>query len=125
MGGIKNFKRQCIICNKVELIRKDSKAIKCGTCSRKESLIKAGEVLHQLALEKKHACPICSKLVNKKYVCCSVKCKKEYTKKIELICETCIKPFIKLRSTLSPYNKTTNARGRFCSKKCYTEWQKQ
>lgn len=125
MGGLKNHRRKCIICGEIELIRKDNKALKCGACSRKQKLVKANEILNQLTLERKHKCPVCNNLVDKRYVCCSIECKKKYTKKIELVCETCLKPFVLLKSLLPPYNKKTNARGRFCSKNCYSEWQRK
>lgn len=51
---------------------------------------------------------------------CSICIKKEREKlRTERICQTCFKIFRMRKSDLPPINKTTNARGNFCSLRCY------
>jgi hypothetical protein len=55
---------------------------------------------------------------------CSRECRSVGTARVERTCLTCGETF-KLRAhALPPINRTTNARGKYCSKPCYTEAQR-
>jgi len=118
-----NYKkeRQCPDCGKIDIIRKDSNAIRCGSCSAKISNKAAQAVRHQS--KGKETCVGCGKTFyspksdHRKY--CSKECFNNAiaAEKVGRICKHCGTEFKIHKSVLK-----TNATGNFCTRGCYEKW---
>lgn len=113
--------RICVDCGKVDIIRKDSKAVRCRHCSGK-----IGGQAERLNSEKNKYIAVCAQCgenfyprrsENRKY--CSVQCfnNKIKAEKLKRVCKQCGEVFEIYASVLK-----TNASGNFCSRGCYEEW---
>lgn len=116
--------RVCVDCARVDVIRKDSGAIRCGRCASEIARLKGLKVLQARKLSA--SCVHCRESFyttrsiqnsgNGRY--CSRQCRREALN-INRSCETCGGAFRVFRSLLSG---KSNSAGRFCSKACYTEF---
>lgn len=114
--------RTCISCFKVEQVRSDNPAERCAKCGSIDNLKKAWDAVVIGAVARQVECLVCNQKIPPYQIYCSVECKSRAAERVERVCEVCDKKFTLLASMLPPINKTTNARGRFCSRVCYAEW---
>ena len=112
--------RRCIGCGSEKLIRADSPAVRCNSCSGK--IGQAAGCTAKRAKAPRFSCRGCgeecsataSTIASRRY--CSLACQRE-AQSDRRACETCGAGFRIARSHLA--GNSTNSSGRFCSRKCY------
>lgn len=116
--------RQCVSCGVTEQIRADSIAIRCRKCTGRINGARGREAIMARAQAARHPCAHCGKLTKAYRQYCSRKCYIDSRPRVTLICEACGVEFTHLTCKFPPVNKTTNARGRFCSQRCKADFQR-
>ena len=108
--------RACVDCGRVDLVRSDSKAVRCVACAGRANGSKGLKSIKARAVANERPCESCGTMHrNAKF--CSVSCKVASAAREQRCCNHCGAEFSVLSSVLR-----SNASGNFCTRDCYEQW---